>query len=97
MSDYIYPPLMVHSDDMRRFRHFAIEHNHADSAVTFRALLDLADQNRLEAADELAAGVESFLKSLPYLAPEAIDFHVQVRLREPLEAFREVQSKPVIP
>jgi hypothetical protein len=38
-----YPPLMVYTEDMARFRHFAFERGLPDSAATFRALLDLAE------------------------------------------------------
>jgi hypothetical protein len=45
----------------------------------------------VHAAEALAGGVRSFLSSLPYTAPEAIDFQARVKLAGPLEEYESVQ------
>lgn len=50
----------------------------------------MPDENRSakdEAADWLASNVRSFLSSLPYTAPEALELQASVKLREPLEGY----------
>lgn len=39
------------------------------------------------AANALAAGVRSFLSSLPYMAPEMVEFQARVKLAEPLAEY----------
>jgi hypothetical protein len=50
------------------------------------------DDELKEAADNLAANVKSFLSSLPFVAPEQIEFQAQVKLREPLEEYENVRN-----
>lgn len=45
------------------------------------------NENDWDAADELAAGVQSFLDSFPFIAPEAMPLHLQVKLQEPLDRY----------
>lgn len=40
-----------------------------------------------DAADNLAAGVRSFLESFPYMAPEMIGMQARVKLAEPLRDY----------
>ena len=40
-----------------------------------------------EAAEHLAAGVRSFLSSLPFMAPETVGLQARVKLAEPLAEF----------
>lgn len=40
---YIYPSLIVRTEDMSRFRRFAVKYNHPDSASAFKSLLDIAE------------------------------------------------------
>jgi hypothetical protein len=44
--------------------------------------VDVAD-----VADELAAGVRSFLSSLAFMAPEAVELQARVKLAEPLAGY----------
>jgi hypothetical protein len=44
-------------------------------------------------ADALAAGVESFLTSLPYMAPEVIAARAEDKLRKPLAAYRKAAER----
>jgi hypothetical protein len=53
---------------------------------TISAYVVLACRER-EAAQSLAAGVRSFLASLPFMAPEMIDTQARVKLLEPLARF----------
>jgi hypothetical protein len=41
------------------------------------------------AMQTLASNVRSFLDSLPFMAPESVGMHADVRLRQPLDAFHE--------
>lgn len=62
--------------------------NVADGSAV-KAALDAAHA-RVVAADALAAGVRSFLSSLPYQAPEAISFQASAKLLVPLREFEAV-------
>jgi hypothetical protein len=44
-----------------------------------------------EAADNLAANVRSFLTSLPFMAPEQVEFQSKVKLQEPLDEYNIVR------
>lgn len=46
-----------------------------------------------DAADELAAGVRSFLQTLPFAAPESIGLHASVKLREKLEEYERIKRE----
>jgi hypothetical protein len=47
----------------------------------------------IESADNLASNVKSFLASLPYVAPEMIEFQANVKLAEPLAEYQIVRGK----
>lgn len=42
-----------------------------------------------EVVESMAAGIQSFLSSLPYCAPENVAFQAKVKLGEPLAEFEE--------
>jgi hypothetical protein len=46
----------------------------------------------LAAAEALAAGVRSFLSSLPFTAPESVDFQAQAKLAEPLRDYEAARG-----
>jgi hypothetical protein len=43
----------------------------------------------MESVSNLAANVRSFLGSLPYVAPEQVEFQAEVKLRQPLAEYDE--------
>jgi hypothetical protein len=49
--------------------------------------MDEEEDPVLAAADNLAANVRSFLSSLPFVAPEQVEFQSMVKLREPLDEY----------
>lgn len=46
-----------------------------------------------EAAEELAANVRSFVGALPFVAPEALQFHVDERLKIPLAEYDQARKE----
>lgn len=61
----------------------------AKAEVTVR-IADTEEFTELvEAMQTFASNVRSFLDSLPFMAPESLGMHADVRLRQPLDAFHE--------